>query len=657
MNGAPGGRQQCGAAPSQGAALPTSSLRSNAQQPAVAATANIFTQPDDGPPNGQVGHIMPPSQGLSSLSGSGTQQSAVASRDSSAASFPILQSSALQPTGGWPSQIDLQSLYSSQLQSAQSAVLRYGQSASSQPPVCSSELAMAASPHCSLSSASPATASASALTGIAISPGSMTALATAPSPSSAALQMYATPTGSLNPAILAQYQILLAAAQQQQAAAAAALAAASAGHQSPLSSRISSSPVSNVPLEQNIQRLLLHFQQQQQQLAAAAVASSQLVPSSAIHTASPLSAQMRAALVAANAFPQPASSLAAAVAQTRSTSSMASSSSTMTTSPTAGSTAVGTRAAPESAATLHSPFARVPPRHSAAAAAATGSLAQSPSTSVGALSSGTAIHSRHGQHRSSLMPPPPVPRSRHTSLSSPSTSQLRQRPSALPYQRPSPSSEVPFEMGTLPSQPYYPSHFMRGTVIRLQSGQLKRVEEMSTNDFVLSAALKSDLSLCNSTVVRIQEADKDRHVLVTFAVGEQKIQVSIEAGIEHPYFVVGEGWASCSPEKTRNSYGLICKQLAIGDVCITIRHTEKGEEETSEEATLVAGTSALPSRYEQAGNERAQRSSPRFTYSGREDRNYGWRSAPAQGASSDNDGAAPLSGPQIFSRQRRKSAS
>ncbi|VDK53861.1 unnamed protein product [Gongylonema pulchrum] len=66
-----------------------------------------------------------------------------------------------------------------------------------------------------------------------------------------------------------------------------------------------------------------------------------------------------------------------------------------------------------------------------------------------------------------------------------------------------------------------------GTVIRLQSGQLKRVEEMSTEDFVLSAAMKTDLILCNSTVVRIQEIEQTRQVLVTFAVGEQATQVKL----------------------------------------------------------------------------------------------------------------------------------
>lgn len=63
-------------------------------------------------------------------------------------------------------------------------------------------------------------------------------------------------------------------------------------------------------------------------------------------------------------------------------------------------------------------------------------------------------------------------------------------------------------------------------MIRLQSGLLKRVENMSTEDFVLSAAMKPDLSLCNSTVIRIQQIGSEQYVLVTFAIGEQNIQVS-----------------------------------------------------------------------------------------------------------------------------------
>lgn len=47
-------------------------------------------------------------------------------------------------------------------------------------------------------------------------------------------------------------------------------------------------------------------------------------------------------------------------------------------------------------------------------------------------------------------------------------------------------------------------------------------------------------------------------------------QVEFESAEEHPYFVYGQGWASCNPEKTLAQYGLRCHQLQVGDVCISL---------------------------------------------------------------------------------------
>ena len=66
---------------------------------------------------------------------------------------------------------------------------------------------------------------------------------------------------------------------------------------------------------------------------------------------------------------------------------------------------------------------------------------------------------------------------------------------------------------------------MRGTVIQLASGELKRVEELNTEDFVRSANLSSALKMDSSTVVRLEEKTKDI-VLLCFSVGENKVQVS-----------------------------------------------------------------------------------------------------------------------------------
>lgn len=44
-------------------------------------------------------------------------------------------------------------------------------------------------------------------------------------------------------------------------------------------------------------------------------------------------------------------------------------------------------------------------------------------------------------------------------------------------------------------------------------------------------------------------------------------QVVVEASREHPFYVCGKGWCSCSPQRTMVRYELPCKQLVVGDCC------------------------------------------------------------------------------------------
>ena len=60
-----------------------------------------------------------------------------------------------------------------------------------------------------------------------------------------------------------------------------------------------------------------------------------------------------------------------------------------------------------------------------------------------------------------------------------------------------------------------------GTVIQLQSGQTKRVEDMDTDDFVNSAAMNTDLIICYSQVINIQNTGREQHI-VTFLVDQQQ---------------------------------------------------------------------------------------------------------------------------------------
>lgn len=71
----------------------------------------------------------------------------------------------------------------------------------------------------------------------------------------------------------------------------------------------------------------------------------------------------------------------------------------------------------------------------------------------------------------------------------------------------------------------YPAHFMKGSIIQLAQGQLKRVEDMKTEDFIDCTKNSPNLKIDSSTVVRIVE--KDNTALLSFSVGIQKIQVCL----------------------------------------------------------------------------------------------------------------------------------
>lgn len=77
-----------------------------------------------------------------------------------------------------------------------------------------------------------------------------------------------------------------------------------------------------------------------------------------------------------------------------------------------------------------------------------------------------------------------------------------------------------------PSQLHYPAHFMKGSIIQLANGELKRVEDLRTEDFVSSAEISSDLKIDSSTVVRIEESPSRGTAMLSFSVGENRVQVS-----------------------------------------------------------------------------------------------------------------------------------
>lgn len=72
-----------------------------------------------------------------------------------------------------------------------------------------------------------------------------------------------------------------------------------------------------------------------------------------------------------------------------------------------------------------------------------------------------------------------------------------------------------------------PPYFMKGSIIQLADGELKRVEDLRTEDFLQSAEVSKELKIDSSTVERIDFSRTPDAVIIQFSVGEQKAQVSL----------------------------------------------------------------------------------------------------------------------------------
>lgn len=122
-------------------------------------------------------------------------------------------------------------------------------------------------------------------------------------------------------------------------------------------------------------------------------------------------------------------------------------------------------------------------------------------------------------------------------------------------------------------RPGHPAHFNHGTLIQLADGSMKRVEDLVTEDFLQSAESSQDVRIDQSTVVKLEKTTSDSEsILITFSVGRSRVQVTVEAAMEHPFYVFERGWSSYSPELTLARYELQCQQLKVGDTCISLTH-------------------------------------------------------------------------------------
>ncbi|XP_041655535.1 ataxin-1-like [Cheilinus undulatus] len=124
-----------------------------------------------------------------------------------------------------------------------------------------------------------------------------------------------------------------------------------------------------------------------------------------------------------------------------------------------------------------------------------------------------------------------------------------------------------------PSPPTLLPHFTKGSLIELASGRLKRVEELRTEDFLRSADTSPEFHLSTCTVLLISPSSAQGFSHLHVHLTDLNTQELLKVLVEYPFFVQDRGWSSCCPQRTSQLYGLHCRQLVEGDVCLALTPT------------------------------------------------------------------------------------
>lgn len=77
--------------------------------------------------------------------------------------------------------------------------------------------------------------------------------------------------------------------------------------------------------------------------------------------------------------------------------------------------------------------------------------------------------------------------------------------------------------------------------------------------------------------------------------------MTVEAIVDHPFFVFNRGWSSCCPSKTLDRYGLPCHQLTVGDICISLTHRYPNSPGPSTNSPAPSAVSQPPSTPDHKG--------------------------------------------------------
>ena len=103
--------------------------------------------------------------------------------------------------------------------------------------------------------------------------------------------------------------------------------------------------------------------------------------------------------------------------------------------------------------------------------------------------------------------------------------------------------------------------FLAGTKILMANGSEKLIEDVKEGEFVMSY----NFDLLKLEPKKVLEKISPTHKEIIEIVFTNGLKNSNT--FDHPYYVLGKGWASYNPKETFEKYGMIVKQIEINDKC------------------------------------------------------------------------------------------
>ncbi|CAF1175389.1 unnamed protein product [Rotaria magnacalcarata] len=144
--------------------------------------------------------------------------------------------------------------------------------------------------------------------------------------------------------------------------------------------------------------------------------------------------------------------------------------------------------------------------------------------------------------------------------------------------------------------------FHHDSLIILETGEKKNIQQLTTHDFITSAKQNQQYSSLLARVGYIGSIDKiTGKAELRFYINGVEKSISYYVSQEMPFFVHQYScWSSISPKQTYCTTGLTCRQLECGDLIIAIIDKNNTQSKISSSSSISSSSNMKPNYSQQS---------------------------------------------------------